>query len=133
MKAWQETCSKAQENLLKGKEAMINQANKQRKDVSFQIGDLVLVSAKYMRLPEPSTTKFNHCFYGPYKVLRCINNVTYNLQLPPRLCMHNTFHVSLLKKFVPKRKWGHGPPPLSLLSYQRLSFNNDYEKDKSSS
>ena len=85
LKAQQETWSKAQASLHKGKEVMAKQANKRRSDVSFQFGDLVLVSAKHMCLPELLTAKFNHRFYGPYKVLRCINNAKFKLELPPRL------------------------------------------------
>ena len=80
---------------------MAKQANKRRSDVSFQIGDLLLVNAKHIRLLEPLMAKLNHRFYGQYKVLRCINNVTYKLELQPRLQRHNVFHVSLLKRFVP--------------------------------
>ena len=37
-------------------------------------------------------------FYGPYKVIRRIREVAYKLELPKDSRIHNTFHVSCLKK-----------------------------------
>lgn len=42
--------------------------------------------------PEPK-------YFGPYQVLHQVGTVSYKLQLPPRVGVHDVFHVSLLKKF----------------------------------
>ncbi|XP_042571893.1 uncharacterized protein LOC122135732 [Cyprinus carpio] len=55
------------------------------------------------------------CYIGPFPIQRQINEVTYQLQLPPRYHIHPTFHVFLLKRFSPSAtgptKPGAPPPP----------------------
>jgi len=41
-------------------------------------------------------------FTGPYQILRRIDHVTYEIALPPPLAnIHNIFHVSQLRKYIP--------------------------------
>ena len=39
-------------------------------------------------------------FYGPYKVVKKVGEVTYELELQEESKIHNVFHVSNLKKTV---------------------------------
>lgn len=45
---------------------------------------------------------FRYC--GPYVITRRIGELAYELLLPPHLRIHNVFHISLLKKYVPNNQ-----------------------------
>jgi hypothetical protein len=42
-------------------------------------------------------------FYGPYTVLKCVGQVTYQLDPPSQSKLHPAFHVSCLKKVIGTR------------------------------
>ncbi|KAL0202748.1 hypothetical protein M9458_000766, partial [Cirrhinus mrigala] len=84
----------------------------------YQPGDQVWLSTRDIRLRLPSR-KLSPCYIGPFKILRQINDVTFQLQLPPRYRIYPTFHVSLLKPFFPSATETPGaeagPPPPEVL------------------
>ena len=54
-------------------------------------------------------------YYGPFQVLKPINEATYRLSLPSTWLIHNAFHVSLLKPYKgepPKEPIIEEPPEL---------------------
>ena len=45
--------------------------------------------------------KLSHMYVGPYKILKRVGKVAYELELPAELAaVHPVFHISLLKKCV---------------------------------
>ena len=40
-------------------------------------------------------------YFGPFEILERIGHVAYMIEFIVSLCIHNFFHVSLLKKYVP--------------------------------
>jgi hypothetical protein len=40
-------------------------------------------------------------FCGPFEILERIGPVSYMIALPASMSIHNVFHVSLLKKYIP--------------------------------
>nr|KYP73255.1 Transposon Ty3-G Gag-Pol polyprotein [Cajanus cajan] len=103
---------KLHSNLHKAQEAMKRWADTRRRDLHFDIGDLV-----YVRLRPRG--KLQKRYFGPFKVLEKVGNVAYKLDLPPTARIHNVFHISLLRPHL-------GPPP----SPQPLSLPLDVEDNQ---
>ena len=67
----------------------------------FEVGDLVYLRLQPYRqssLKQKGAEKLKPRFYGPYRVIRRIGQVAYELELPQGSRIHNIFHVSCLKK-----------------------------------
>lgn len=91
-------------------------ADMKRKDISFKVGDYVLLSTKNLNLKaamgdEGGRRKLMPRFIGPFTVEAVINPVTYSLHLPAHLGCHPVFHVSLLRPFKPDAKRPPMPVP----------------------
>ncbi|GJS71886.1 putative reverse transcriptase domain-containing protein [Tanacetum coccineum] len=76
-------------------------ANVRRKPLEFQVGDRVMlkVSPRKGVIRFGKQGKLNPRYIGPFKILKRVGPVAYKLELPEELRnVHNTFHVSNLKK-----------------------------------
>jgi len=73
-------------------------ANRGQVKRQFEVGNMV-----YLRLQpyRQGAEKLKPRFYGPYRVIRKIGQVAYELELPQGSEIQNIFHVSCLK-----RHWG---------------------------
>ena len=88
-------------SLLRAQQSMADRANAKRRDVQFNIDDLVYIKLRPYR--QSSLAKFQHPklaprFIGPYRVLARVGPVAYRLELPPAVKIHPVFHVSVLRK-----------------------------------
>ncbi|GJX06970.1 putative reverse transcriptase domain-containing protein [Tanacetum coccineum] len=76
-------------------------ADLKRKPMEFQVGDKVMLKVSPWKgvVRFGKRGKLNPRYVGPFKVLEKIGSVAYKLELPQELSrVHNTFHVSNLKK-----------------------------------
>jgi transposase InsO family protein len=73
----------------------------------FKVGDLVLLSAKDVKIHQKSP-KLGPKQLGPFKVLERIGNLDYRLELPAWLKIHNVIHVNRL---APWKDNGLDKPP----------------------
>ena len=102
-------------------------ANKHRKSLVFKENDWVLLKFPKARLRHTTGkakqgrptghqkyyAKLAKRYYGPFQVLKPINEVAYRLKLPSTWLIHNAFHVSLLKPYKgepPKEPIIEDPP-----------------------
>jgi hypothetical protein len=67
------------------------------------VGDLVFlkVKAKRISLKLGNCSKLATRYCGPFEILERIGLVAYMLAVLISMCIHNLFHVSFLKKYVP--------------------------------
>ncbi|KAI3786635.1 hypothetical protein L1987_40459 [Smallanthus sonchifolius] len=76
-------------------------ADKRRKPLEFQVGDMVLLKVSPWKgvIRFRKRGKLNPRYVGPFKIIKRIGPVAYQLDLPERLSgVHNVFHISNLKK-----------------------------------
>nr|GEX24921.1 putative reverse transcriptase domain-containing protein [Tanacetum cinerariifolium] len=76
-------------------------ADLKHKPMKFQVGDEVMLKVSPWKgvVHFGKRGKLNPMYVGPFKVLERVRDVAYKLELPEELSrVHNTFHVSNLKK-----------------------------------
>ncbi|KAI3754753.1 hypothetical protein L1987_54543 [Smallanthus sonchifolius] len=100
----QETSDKIiqiRDNIRTARSRQKSNADKRRKPLEFQVGDLVLLKVSPWKgvVHFGKKGKLAPRYVGPFKILERIGKVAYKLELPPSLGnVHPTFHVSNLKK-----------------------------------
>nr|GFB89263.1 putative reverse transcriptase domain-containing protein [Tanacetum cinerariifolium] len=96
----QETTEKI-ERMQAARDRQKSYADLKRKLMKFQVGDKVMLKVSPWKgvVRFGKRGKLNPRYVGPFKVLERIGDVAYKLDLPEKLSrVHNTFHVSNLKK-----------------------------------
>ena len=87
------------ENLKKANDRQKSYAELKRLVQESKGGDQVFIQFKpkksSLRLGKHKKLAYRYC--GPFKVTKRIGEQAYKLELPPRLHVHNVFHVNLLK------------------------------------
>ncbi|KAL0537688.1 hypothetical protein IC582_026673 [Cucumis melo] len=95
-------------------------ADVRRKDLEFEVEDKVFLKVAPMRgvLRFERRGKLSPRFVGPFEILERIGPVAYRLALPPSLStVHDVFHVSMLRKYV--------PDPSHVVDYEPLEIDEN--------
>ena len=92
----------------------------------YHIGDQVWLKGKNLKFPHQAT-KLNPKCYGPFRVVKEISPVVYQLQLPPLWNIHPVFHASLLSPY--HETPSHGPN-FSRLPPDLIGNEEEYEVEQ---
>jgi hypothetical protein len=98
--------------------AAINQAAEKlgKLEAQYTMGAQVWLEGKNLKLPY-QLTKLAPRHYGPFKIIKEVSPVVYQLNLPLMWGIHDVFHVSLLSPYHETTQYGpnFSQPPLDLI------------------
>jgi hypothetical protein len=103
LREMEEQMIKINQNLKEAQDRQKNYVDKGITHKELKVGDHVFLKVKANR----SSLKLGNCsklvarYCGPFKILERIGPVAYMIALPASMFVHNVFHVSLLKKYIP--------------------------------
>jgi hypothetical protein len=99
----EEQMVKIKHNLKVAQDRKKSYANKIRTYKEFKVDDhlFLKVKAKRSLLRLGSFLKLAVRYYGTFKVLEKISLVAYMIALSASMRIHNVFHMSILKKYIP--------------------------------
>ncbi|KAK6164024.1 hypothetical protein DH2020_000888 [Rehmannia glutinosa] len=95
-------------------------ADKRRKLLEFAVGDAIFLKVTPMKgvMRFGKKGKLSPRFVGPFEILERIGDLAYRIALPTALSgVHNVFHVSMLKKYIPDQS--------HILSYETIDLRKD--------
>ena len=91
-------------NIERRTEQMVKNANRGRRKVIFEPGDLVWVHLRKERFPSQRKSKLSPRGDGPFRVLRRMGDNAYQLDLPSKYGVSTSFNVSDLTPFCAGRE-----------------------------
>ncbi|KAL4013397.1 hypothetical protein IC575_025566 [Cucumis melo] len=95
--------TKIRSRMLTAQSRQKSYADVRRKDLEFEVGDMVLLKVAPMKgvLRFEKKGKLSPRFVGSFQILERIGPVAYRLALPPSFsAVHDVFHVSMLRRYV---------------------------------
>ncbi|XP_024030614.1 uncharacterized protein LOC112094294 [Morus notabilis] len=103
LKTRNEVVDQLKMHLFEAQQAMKLSANGKRRDVNFQVGDLVYLKLRSYRnksLAKFVNEKLSPRYFVPFEVLQRVDTVAYRLNLAPSATIHLIFHVSQLRRAI---------------------------------
>ena len=90
----------AKEHMYAAREKQANYASGKSRPHTFEAGQHVLLSSRYIRVRSDGTPKLQPQLLGPFKLVRLVGTQAAELELPSSMKIHDVFHVGLLKPFT---------------------------------
>ncbi|GJS88715.1 RNA-directed DNA polymerase [Tanacetum coccineum] len=97
----QELHAQVREQIIKHNLQYQTRANKHRKQVLFEEGDLVWIHLRRARFPQGRFGKLHPRADGPFRILKKINDNAYKVELPGHYGVSDTFNVADLSPYTP--------------------------------
>jgi hypothetical protein len=103
LKEMEEKMLNIKHNLKASQDKHKSYVDKNKTHKEFKVGDHVFLKVKANK----SSLKLGNCsklearYCGPFEILERIGPVAYMLAFIASMTVHNVFHVSLLKKYIP--------------------------------
>ncbi|GJY90012.1 RNA-directed DNA polymerase [Tanacetum coccineum] len=97
----QELHAQVREQIIKHNLQYQTRANKHRKQVLFDEGDLVWIHLRRARFPQGRFGKLHPRADGPFRILKKINDNAYRVELPGHYGVSDTFNVADLSPYTP--------------------------------
>jgi hypothetical protein len=95
--------------------------DRKHQPVDFEVGQWVcqrLLHRPMAPLEVKGCDKLGPCYFRPFQISEKIGTVAYRLRLPTGVCIHDVFHVALLKRFFSEPP--QAPPALPSLHHGRV-------------
>ena len=89
----------------KAQERYEEQVNARIPKMDYEVGQKVLLNVNNFTLPEGLTPKFISKVGAMFPIVERVFKDMYRLELPPKIKVHLTFHVALLKPFKEDTLW----------------------------
>jgi hypothetical protein len=115
-----EQIQKIQHRLRAAQSRQKSYADQRRRELAFEVGDRIFVKVS----PTKSVFRFGKKgklsprYVGPFSILERIGETAYRVELPPQFAnIHNVFHISMLRKYV--------PDPSHVIQFEDLQVQED--------
>jgi transposase InsO family protein len=100
--AQQSALAAARDSLLEAQVQQAKHADVHRRPHSYKVGDQVLLSTEHITTAYDSTrpaASLQARFFGPFTLLQQRSPVSFQVELPPTMRIHDVFHVDRFKPF----------------------------------
>ncbi|KAE8716635.1 Protein NRT1/ PTR FAMILY 3.1 [Hibiscus syriacus] len=123
-KEWHEQHDLARACLHKAGKRTKKWADRKRRDVNFEFGDLVLAKLANILLHADVHKGLVRRYEGPFQIVKRVGTMAYKLELPPTIRAYPVIHYSLLKPYHqdtedPDRGKSHRAPVGVAISYDK--------------
>ena len=94
----------AKDNILQAQRRQAFNADTRRRDHDFQVGDQVLLNAEDIVIAADRSRRSQKLlprYIGPYTIVEQHSPVTFRVELPPSMKIHDMFHVDRFRRYQP--------------------------------